>query len=263
MINCLFNYARLTRIDSSLIASSIVFIPLWLHGYTAVSALLHSLPVLTISMGGFILNDVADAEKDAINHPTRPIPNGGITELKAMIVYFALLALTLIIVKVAISNNNAYLYLVFALLFMNYNYLVERFTFLKNIYVGAVSSLPFFIAVDLIESTKLNHYIPLSIFLFITGREILMDILDMKGDDKTLANISGGYFSTYAAFVLQIIGILILICVSNRSIETVLSVTMLFLTCIFIYSWRKECYRLKIIHFMKLQMLLGLIFLVP
>src|SRR5688572_25665258 len=114
---------------------------------------LFAFPILTTAMAGFVLNDILDAEKDAVNHPFRPIPRGDISKTNAMALYFGLLLLTLISVRLWVPLKELFYYLLFVISFANYGFVVERFPLLKNPYVGAATVIPVLIAI----SVSNNH----------------------------------------------------------------------------------------------------------
>src|ERR1700742_3690788 len=131
--------AAVSRLDTSAIVSASVAVPLYFKTNDLALALGKSLPLLAITMCGFILNDIHDVERDRENHPRRPLPREDLTEIQAAVIYFVLLACALIVLRAFVAPEIAVLYLLLLVALMNYNYVVKYFPILKNVYVASVS----------------------------------------------------------------------------------------------------------------------------
>ena len=213
-------------------------------------------------MAGFVLNDIFDEERDRLNHPDRPIPSGRFSPVSATLLYFGLLATALLAAKVFVPDEQLFLYLTFALLFSNYNFLVEKAPLLKNAYVAAVSIIPVWIVADFLSLDGTRYALAAALLLFIFGREVLMDVVDMRGDGPTLAKRLGAPVSVKLGFALQGVAILSLVIQSTSAIHALSIGTMLVGMGVFIYMWRKERQRPIAIHLMKLQIACAYAFLI-
>lgn len=256
------SFARLSRLDSSFLAAMVIFIPLWIGGVPWLDGVQAALPILSASMCSFILNDIHDAEKDALNHPERPIPLGLISKNTAMFYYFAGLFVTLVLIKAYIASEEIFLYLLFVVVVTNYNFIVERFPYLKNPYVAFATVIPVLIAQRLLMLDVLWSQLPLALFLFILGREALMDVLDAQGDGQTLANTIGIKTSTWLAFSLQGAGLLALFPASETVVQKMVFGIMLLLLFLFGVLWAFTGLRKIVIHMMKVQLAASIIYLV-
>jgi len=256
-------FLSLTRIDSSLLVFVVVFIPLLLNDHGMLRTLQYSLPLLVASMATFVLNDIYDAEKDEINHPQRPIPSNQLTKTVAMVFYFVLLFSVLVLVKFYIPKELVFLYLIFVILTVNYNHLVEYFPSLKNVYVALVTVIPIVILQNILNTTADRYLLSSSLFLFILGREILMDILDIEGDGNTLAKYLGPQMSISIAFVFQLIAIFLLCILVDSTMDMMMTILVAIVAIIAIYLWSKKNRRKAALSLMKLQLAACVVFLLP
>lgn len=257
----LFHILRLVRIDSSLIASVVVFIPAFVSGAGLEGSLGYSIPILTSAMSGFVLNDLHDIERDTINHPDRPIPGGHISKTAAMALYFGLLFLTLATVKAYVPLNNLFIYLLFFILLTNYNFVVERFPYMKNPYVALTTIIPIVIA-QRVNPGVAEIELPVAVGLFIFGREVLMDVIDAKGDGKTLVKGVGHRWAVKIAFGLQLVAVGFLVLITRTAWEW----AALGVACIILASsmsmWKIPDKQVRVIWLMKVTMAACLVYLV-
>ncbi|MCW8931799.1 MAG: UbiA family prenyltransferase [Gammaproteobacteria bacterium] len=263
MLFCRLNeLGKLSRIDTCIILFGTIFVPLYSHGIEIITALKFSIPFITICTCTFILNDINDCEKDKINHPERTLPAQRITVPLAIIFYFISLFLSLILLKVFIPLNFVFLYFIFFILLINYDYFVLVFPYLKNFYVSISSVIPIIILSYISPGDYGYSYVITSFFFFILGREIFMDINDQEGDGKTLIKIIGLERAPYIAIFSQLLGIVVLV-FAVKDIVDVLSLLLLLFSSLYIYyKWFKYIqYRSKLFFFMKIQMLIGISFL--
>lgn len=253
---------QITRFDTSLISSLVVFIPLSLGGVGLRESWMLAMPVLLLSMAGFVLNDIHDHEKDIINHPERPIPRGEISKTGAMFLYFFLLAVALANIKIQVAVEHVFAYLVFAILMANYNFIVERFSYLKNFYVAATAVIPVCMVIQQDVLDRAPWILPLSIFVFVFGRELLMDVLDSEGDTDTLPSLIGEKKSVVSGFGAQLLAALSLIAFSESIGQKYIAGSMLIIAFagLLVWRWKKE--RRKVVRVMKIQFLLGVAFMV-
>src|SRR3954466_2069741 len=116
--------SQLTRLDSCAIVFLCVAIPLFVATGDLYDSPLRALPLLTISMCGFVINDIHDIEKDRLNHPERPLARNDLSPFTASVIYFLLLGISLVLVKALVDLAHVYLYLLLLISLINYNYIV-------------------------------------------------------------------------------------------------------------------------------------------
>lgn len=134
-----------------------------------------------ISGAGMIINDYFDIEIDKINKPERPLPSGKISLKSALVYYWVLNILALILVS--FTNTLAFIIaLISIMVIFLYSYALKTKGIIGNFTVGLMTGLAFIFGGVIGE-----NILPL-IFPFLLGllinftREILKDIEDLEGD---------------------------------------------------------------------------------
>ncbi len=262
VVSYLLNLIKLSRLDTCLLISSTVFVPLLVHTGDPWFSFTQAIPLLPMSMSAFILNDIHDVEKDKINHAERIIPSGKITLKIATLYYLLLLITSLYLIKLYIPQGHIYWYLLLLFFYINYNYVVNDFPSYKNIYVSITSAILICLLSHVLLTPKIG-LLAMSVFLFILGREILMDTLDMNGDGETLARRLGIETSTSIAIFCQAAGIGILMLLVDTIKEAVAEVLIIIIFALTYYRWKKGLKKRLMINMMKVQMLIGIVFLFP
>lgn len=262
MYRIIKSVTRLTRLDTSIITALVIFFPI-AHAYRdSAYAFCYALPILIISMCGFVLNDLNDIESDRVNHPDRPLPSQSLSTLFAVILYYFLLLSSLLYVKVFLSNGIAFLYLLFILGFVNYSYVIDFTPYLKNIYVAIISIIPFTILIAILPEKNPIYILAVTFFLFIFGREMLMDIEDVKGDKKSLITLLPPKKAYKVAFYVQFFGILILIFVIEDLIGVYIYIFLILCQVIFFKLWSEVKKNRLLISAMKIQISAGLYYMI-
>src|SRR5436190_1089983 len=89
---------RLLRLDSSFLAYLAVLLSCWSRTGDLRGSSTKALPLLFASMAAFVANDVDDRERDEINHPRRPLPNGRLSPTFAVVMFFGCLGTALLLI---------------------------------------------------------------------------------------------------------------------------------------------------------------------
>lgn len=252
---------RLARFDTCAIAFLSLSVPLFYVTGDLLDSIVNSLPVLTISMCGFVINDLHDIDKDIINHPDRPLPSKRLSLFAASLIYFSLLTISLTLVKAYVAPRYVYLYLLFLISLINYNYVVQYVPSIKNLYVAAAGILPILILASLLPPERSYARIIVALFFFLFAREMLMDIEDSEGDEATLAKRIGLAKSRYIAFAAKAMGTIIILPRANTRWGLAIFLAIIAADVISFLLWKHQGARAKILFCMKLQLLLGLYFL--
>ncbi len=242
-------------------AFALVFLPYYFHTRELWPSLALALPIFSIAMCMFILNDINDVERDLVNHPRRPIPAGSITVGTAAIVYSVLFGLSLVLVRILTQPNVHYIYLLGFLLAINYNTIVNNLPKLKNLYVAFTTLVPIFIVNTATGTQVIPMLITAALFLFVLGREILMDVQDSPGDGLTLAKSIPTAIASTVAFALQAAAILALGLHLSNPIRLFALIMILLLFVFILVHWKATPRRQLLINLMKLQLLAALAFL--
>src|SRR4028119_550567 len=176
---------RLSKIGTSCFAFLVVAIPHFVYTEQPWSSVALAAPFLLITMATFVLNDIYDLERDHINHPGRPLPTGAVSPQLAAVTYVALALGSLISIKLLIPVGLHFLYLLACFVGVNYNFAVGYLPWVKNPLVGAASTIPILVVHFATAATTASTHLAVATFLFVTGREALMDIRDWAGDGRT------------------------------------------------------------------------------
>lgn len=204
------------RIFTSGVVGALVYWSAIRSGVTGRLALWGALPLMLSSMGGFCLNDVCDRRKDAINKPYRALPAGLVTIRMATMASLILLTLSCLLIFLNPLGSKAQCLQATVLIGITaYNLIVRRFGVVKAIYTGLLAGVPYlFVAFVWRNETTAAGFVMI-VVPFVAGRELLMDVLDMPGDEVdavcTLPLFLGAVPSQWLGFGLQFLAMALLI----------------------------------------------------
>src|ERR1041385_7266855 len=185
MLRLMWVFARLVRLDSSLLGFLTLFLPLWARTRQIQQSAQRAVPFLFIWICTFVANDLDDKDRDEINHPARPLPRGEITPGIAACLYFGALAAALITIKEFTTFDQAVWYYSILAIFISYHYVVEHVAVLKAPYVAAGIAAPILVIAQFFPGdTRLSLVAPAA-FCFALCRELCMDVLDRSGDRQS------------------------------------------------------------------------------
>ena len=172
-----------------------------------------------VAGGTNTINDYFDYDIDKINRPNRPIPRGDITRKQSIQFYIFLNIVALILaVIVGIITVNGILIPLFVLFFefigFFYSWKGKATGLPGNIMVGITSSvgLPFaaLFLIEFQEIPSLIWIISIAVSIYLTSREFVKGMQDVKGDRqfkvKTIANMFGYKVATIFVVIFSSIG---------------------------------------------------------
>lgn len=252
---------KLLRLDSSLIIFLIVFIPLLTRTKDLRLSLGKATPLLFIGFCTFIANGLDDIEKDKINHPERPLPSGRINPSLAAILYFLFLALALLTARHYITTGAAFWYYALLALSTSYGYVVDCFPGIKSLYVAGATTIPVLIVATLFPSEWRLLVIAGSVFFFVLGKELCMDILDRPGDVQSFMHRIDSRRIANSAFFLQALALLLVAIQADGSTDIAGLLAMLVLFLLSVICWTRRADHHRALVLMKAQLLVGLSFL--
>ncbi len=269
----LLGLIQTTRIVTSLIVGFSVFGPSLSMGLNWLESALVTLPFILSAIGGFALNDYFDISRDKINHPNRAIPSGKITPTTDFV--FSIIVLVgAVFASFYVSNTllELSIYLITTLGVVFYNFIVKKYSLLKSYFTSALVCIPLFFDVTIYKYEKILFLIPTATFLFILGREFLMDVRDLDGDKLsgiiTTPMVIGIERTSQLGFIFQFFCIVFLLPIIfyNPLLLNILLFILINLTAIvsFIF-WRvdkKGRFRRRIISLMKVPMIAGIVMLI-
>jgi hypothetical protein len=253
---------RLTRLGTSLLGFFAIFVPLLMRTNDLRFSIGRACPLLFICVCTFIANDLDDVERDRVNHPERPLPSGDLSAAVAGIIYFTSLSLALFSTRHYVSQGIAFWYYGLIAISISYGYVVECFPSLKAPYVAAVSSIPVLIVAAWYPAEAGLYLVAGSVFLVSVGREICMDITDRAGDPVSFMHGFEPIRLAIVAFSIEATGLLLLLLQVGTPRDLVVLIgTMVLLGLAGVYWFKFGSYD-RAVFLMKLQLVIGLYFLI-
>jgi geranylgeranylglycerol-phosphate geranylgeranyltransferase len=152
--------------------------------YNSLPLFLAVLVSFFVTSASMTFNDSFDWEIDKVNHPKRPIPKGILTPREMLVFTIFLFAigvgLTLFINIICLGIA------LFAIVFLTiYEVYSKQYGIMGNITVAFVSALAFTFGGAAVGNAISSLSIAILAFFIVLGREIIMDIRDVKGDGLT------------------------------------------------------------------------------
>lgn len=151
------------------------------------SVLLASFAAAFTLSAGNIINDIYDLGIDKVNRPERPLPSGKISKNSALILYFLLIAASLILSW--FINLYAFIIVIIAtILLVLYSKFLKRVLFVGNILVALLTGLVFIFGGVAVRNPSAAIIPALFAFLINFIREIVKDMQDVDGDKNAGVN---------------------------------------------------------------------------
>ncbi len=133
--------------------------------------------------GSMAVNDILDAEIDAINNPSRPIPSGRVSKNQAA-AFAAITLLAGLLLAFMLSILNFLIAIAAVGLMLYYNRSGKRTGLLGNAVVSANLAIPFIFGGAIGGITTTLYVFALLAFLAGMGREVIKGMADVTGDSK-------------------------------------------------------------------------------
>jgi geranylgeranylglycerol-phosphate geranylgeranyltransferase len=137
--------------------------------------------VFFVGAGSMPFNDYFDREVDKISHPNRPIPSGRLSPHDTL--YFSIILFSLAVIFSYFINFLSFMIVLFSIGFLYcYEVLFKNQGFVGNLVVAFLSSMSFTFGGAAVGNPFASLLLSLLTFFLFTGREILKDVQDVKGD---------------------------------------------------------------------------------
>jgi len=133
-----------------------------------------------------IINDYYDLEVDRVNQPERPLPSGGLSLTRALILAAVMLAIGLTSSLVTGIPAAVLVAAIYAFLSWVYNFSAKKYGLAGNLIVASSLAIPFIYGgvVTGGNITSLLIFMALTSFLAGVGREVVKAMADTEGDAK-------------------------------------------------------------------------------
>ncbi|MBZ5509193.1 MAG: UbiA family prenyltransferase [Acidobacteriia bacterium] len=252
---------RLIHLDSCITPFLAILIPVFLRSNDVALSFGRAMPILFIVVCTFIANDLADVEKDKVNHPNRPLPSGQITPTIAAILYFIALFSALFLIRHYIPESVAFWYYLLTAMSISYRYIVDCIPGLKAPYVAATAAvLPLMIASWYPNGARL-YFVASATFLFIVGKEICLDIRDRPGDPFSFMHRFKPIPLAISAISLEVLGLLLLMTQVGKPSDFICLFAMVFMLTLSSYQLFKFANYNRANILMEFQLIFGIYFL--
>jgi geranylgeranylglycerol-phosphate geranylgeranyltransferase len=262
----------IVRAFTSVLITLAVFLPLYWAGVSIIESLYSSIPFFCAAAGGFAINDYYDLPKDRINKPYRAIPSGKIRPRVALSFGVAMIvAGSLISLFVYHSRLQLFLYLISIVGVGLYNLVVKYLSLSKTVLTATISVLPILYVTTTLSYPSIYLLVPMAGVFFLLGRELLMDVRDIKGDRlsrmKTLPMVIGSRATASIAFFLFALcgSILLFFSLEVWSVRNAI-LTSIILSSSFVlpypWSYKDGKYRRSVILSLYVPILCGILLLV-
>jgi 4-hydroxybenzoate polyprenyltransferase len=251
---------QITRLDSAVLGWLSVFVPYLSRTRDAGSSAEYALPILFICMATFVANDLDDVARDAVNHPTRPLPGRQLPTAMATGIFFGCLGAALLTTKHLIQEDLAFWYYGLTIASVTYGYIVDSFAALKTAYVAACASIPIVIVSRAFPADSTLPLVAAAVFLATVGRETCMDIRDRRGDKPSIMHRMNATSLAIAALAMQLVALGVLAASVRTPLHVVALVAMTLTLGLASWCWFRVRWTLSI-ALMKVQFALGLAFL--
>ena len=142
---------------------------------------LRVIPIVMITMSGFIMNDIFDRDKDRVLGLRRPITTGRLAILHAGIAA-TLMYLGALLIELSVGSVESVVILGSAAIgTMLYSPIANRYPIFKGVITSVLCILPLAYGAAL-SGAIMDRWAIIVIMVFITGRELILDIPDVHGD---------------------------------------------------------------------------------
>lgn len=172
------------RLFTSLLVPAVVYIGGLVAGasFLSLPLFLAMISFFMLGAGSMPLNDYLDRKIDAVVHPNRPIPSERVQPNELLILSLVLFASGLVLSFFV--NLLCFGLVCFTIVFIFlYELFFKKMGFAGNIVVAFLSAMSFTFGSSAVGNPLASLFLSIIAFLLFTGREILKDVEDVKGDE--------------------------------------------------------------------------------
>ncbi len=215
-----FSYLLETgRLTTSIISGAVALLIISLNSENSIFwGIARVMPIIFVTMIGFILNDIFDTEKDRSANVSRPLADGNLDEKYAKKGIFILILVS-VLLELLFFDFKPLMVLLSALIgVLLYTPFSLRFPPAKGIWTALLTFTPVLYA-EYISRANIPLSVYLLIFLYIVGRELLLDVKDYNGDVgfglKTIPFYLGLTSSRWVSWILMFTSVSSVLLLSN------------------------------------------------
>lgn len=179
--------------------------------------ILHSIPITLVTMAGFAVNDILDVEKDRKAGAAKPIAKGNVAVAAAGQLAEFLLTCSVGLTIFLQDEHAVYVIAVSILGVLVYSDLSRNFPMLKGVATAVLCCSPLAYG-SVVAKVPVPVVTYLCLIVFIAGRELLLDVLDLEGDVRagirTIPARLGAPQSRLIGWMLMVLGLIALAIIS-------------------------------------------------
>lgn len=179
----LFKLCQMLHVPSCTLLFFLISLFLYRYQFALCQSVCYAIPFALDAMGCFAINDYYDYEKDVINKPYRILPMKLISKSTALWIGYLLFLLSM--VTALFASRNVYemlIYVFVAIAAFVYGRFIDYLGKIKSIYTSIIITIPLLFVVNKCRIEVSSFFLFLSVVLYISGKELIMDIYDIKGD---------------------------------------------------------------------------------
>jgi geranylgeranylglycerol-phosphate geranylgeranyltransferase len=253
---------RIARIEGSFLAFLAVFLPIYASTGHMAGSVERGIPILFICICAFIANDLDDLEKDRINHPERPLPRGYLSPTFATVLYFVSLGIALLSTSSYVERRTAWVYYLFTIIMISYRFIVEYLPTTKAFYIAVAVVIPVLVIAPVYPDRLRLYTVAGAAFFHVLGREICMNILDRLGDPHSFFHRFTEKSQATVAFASMGVGVILLTIQVKTPGDGFAVALFTILLAIAGFYWFRRSEHKRAVSITKIQMLVGLYFLI-
>ncbi|MBD3368103.1 MAG: hypothetical protein GF405_08035 [Candidatus Eisenbacteria bacterium] len=207
--------AELLRPLNGLMASAAVVVGAYVSRWPTrwPEAVLGAVAAFAAAAGANALNDAADAEADAVNRPSRPVPSGRVSRRTAVAVAVAAWAVAGFAASL-VGPRAALLVAAWIVVSAVYSPWIKRAAFAKDAVVAAVAASPFLLG-GITQDKLLLSSVPFALaFLAHAARELVKDVQDREGDVRAGVRTAAAVVGEGATLAVSRVVIIVLMAVA-------------------------------------------------
>jgi geranylgeranylglycerol-phosphate geranylgeranyltransferase len=149
--------------------------------YFSIPLILAMIVVFFATGGSMAFNDYFDRKVDKISHPKRPIPSKRITARESL--YFSIILFVAALIISFFINWICFFIVLFSYLAMYvYEVYLKNIGFIGNLFVAFLASITFTFGGAAVGRPFSSVLLSIITFFLFSGREILKDVQDVRGD---------------------------------------------------------------------------------
>ncbi len=244
-----------------------------LKGGPALTMIWLAVAVTLVAMGSFALNDFYDAVKDRVNAPHRAIPSGRLRRREAFAIGLGAIVAGSLTGARQLSGWALLIFATGCVGALFYNEVVRRAPAWKVAVTAALCALVLTLDVAVLGLGAAYYWICAACFVFVFGRELLMDVRDIAGDStaglRTMAVLLGRRRAGklgYGIVVGSVLPVALFLAVTNMDqwdqIVLVIYAMSIFASAGIWFGGRRRWQQWTAIELLKIPLLCGIGFMV-